>query len=63
MRPAPEALPAQPAIIILGCLFVFVAALWLFVITKAIIAVGIGAMALCTAGACAYAHRYALKPL
>jgi hypothetical protein len=63
MRPEPKALPAQPAIIILGCLFVFVAALWLFIITKAIIAIGIGAMALFTGGACAYAHRYALKPL
>ena len=63
MRPAPEALPAQPAIIILSCLFVFVAALWLFIITKAIIAICIGAMALFTGGACAYAHRYALKPL
>jgi hypothetical protein len=63
MRPAPEALPAQPAIIILGCLFVFVTVLWLFVITKAMIAIGIGAVALFTAGACAYAHRYALKAL
>ena len=59
----PEALPAQAAMIILGCLFVFVTALWLFVITKAMIAIGIGAMALFIAGVCAYAHRYALKPL
>ena len=62
MRPTPE-LPAQAAIIILGCLFVFLSALWLFVITKAMIAIGIGAMALFTAGTCAFAHRYALKPL
>jgi len=61
--PTPEGLPAQAAIIIIGCLFVFLAALWLFVITKAMIAIGIGAVALFTAGACAYAHRYALKPL
>jgi hypothetical protein len=61
--PTPEGLPAQAAIIIMGCLFVFLAALWLFVITKAMIAIGIGAVALFTAGACAFAHRYALKPL
>ena len=45
--------PAQPAIIIMGCLFVFLSALWAFVITKAMIAIGIGAMALFIAGACA----------
>ena len=64
MRPTPEGLlPAQAAILILGCLFVCVAALWPFVITKAMIASGIGAVALFTAGACAFAHRHALKPL
>jgi hypothetical protein len=36
---------------------------WAFVITKAMIAIGIGAMALFIAGACAFAHRHALKPL
>ena len=52
MRPTPEhLLPAQPAIIIMACLFVVVAALWAFVITKAMIAIGIGAMALFIAGA------------
>ena len=56
-------LPAQAAIIIMGCLFVFLSALWLFVITKAMIAIGVGALALIIAGACAFAHRYALKPL
>jgi hypothetical protein len=61
--PTPEGLPAQAAIIIMGCLFVFLSALWLFVITKAMIAIGIGAVALLIAGACAFAHRYALKPL
>jgi hypothetical protein len=64
MRPTPEGLlPAQAAILILGCLFVCVAALWVFVITKVMIAIGIGAMALFIAGACAFAHRHALKPL
>ncbi len=64
MRPTPEhLLPAQAAIFIMGCLFVFLSALWAFVITKAIIAIGIGAMALFIAGACAFAHRHALKPL
>ena len=38
-------------------------ALWAFVITKAMIAIGISAMALFIAGACAFAHRHALKPL
>jgi hypothetical protein len=62
MRPTPEGLlPAQAAILILGCLFVSVAALWLFVITKAMIAIGIGAVALFTAGACAFAHRHTLS--
>ena len=61
--PTPEALPAQAAIIIMGCLLVFVAALWLFVITKAMIAIGVGALALFIAGTCAFAHRHALKPL
>src|SRR4051812_26835063 len=47
MRPTPEhLLPAQTAIFIMGCLFVFLSALWAFVITKAMIAIGIGAMAL-----------------
>jgi hypothetical protein len=61
--PTPEGLPARAAIIIMGCLFVFLSALWLFVITKAMIAIGVGAVALFTAGVCAFAHRYALKPL
>jgi hypothetical protein len=61
--PTPEGLPAQAAIIIMGCLFVFLSALWLFVITKALIAIGVGALALFTAGTCALAHRHALKPL
>jgi hypothetical protein len=38
-------------------------ALWLFVINKAIIAIGVGAVALFIAGTCAFAHRHALKPL
>ena len=62
--PTPEGLlPAQGAIIIMGCLFEFLAALWVYVITKTMIAIGIGALALLIAGACAFAHRYALKPL
>ena len=53
MRPTPEhLLPAPAAIFIMGCLFVFFSALWAFVITKAMIAIGIGAMALFIAGAC-----------
>ena len=49
MRPTPEGLlPAQAAILILGCLFVSVAALWLFVITKAMIAIGELVPEICT---------------
>jgi hypothetical protein len=44
--PTPEGLPARAAIIIMGCLFVFLSALSLFVITKAMIAIGVGAVAL-----------------
>jgi hypothetical protein len=47
----------------MGCLFVFLSALWLFVITKTMIAIGVGAVALVIAGTCAFAHRHALKPL
>jgi hypothetical protein len=61
--PTPEALPAQPAIIIMSSLLVFVVALWVLVITKAMIAIGVGALALFIAGTCAFAHRHALKPL
>ena len=60
---APTPLPAQPAIIIISSLLVFVAALWVFVITKAMIAIGVGALALFVAGTYAFAHRNALKPL
>ena len=35
----------------MACLFVFLSAVWAFVITKAMIAIGIGAMALFIAGA------------
>jgi hypothetical protein len=61
--PTPEGLPAQAAIIIMGCLFVFLSALWLFVITKTMIAIGVGVVALVIAGTCAFAHRHVLKPL
>jgi hypothetical protein len=47
-----------PAAVLINC-----RALWLFVITKAMLAVGVGALALFFAGTCAFAHRHALKPL
>jgi hypothetical protein len=40
---------------------VLLSALWL--LTKAMIAIGVGALALLIAGACVFADRYALKPL
>jgi len=56
-------LPAHAAIIIMSCLLVFVVALWLFVITKAMITIGAAVLALFIAGLCAFAHPHALKPL
>jgi hypothetical protein len=57
----PHALPARAAIIIISCLIVVSAALWLFIVTKTVIAIGVGALALLIAGTCAFAHRHALK--
>ena len=37
----PDGLPARAAIIIIGCLIVFSAALWLFIVTKTMIAIGL----------------------
>ena len=59
----PEGLPARAAIIIIGCVVVVLAALWLFILTKTMIAIGVGALALLVAGVCAFAHRHGLKPL
>jgi len=59
----PDGLPAQAAIIIIGCLFVFLAALLLFILTKTMIAIGVGALALLIAGTCAFVHRHGLKPM
>jgi hypothetical protein len=63
MHPTPDGLPARAAIIIIGCLLVFLAALWLFILTKTMIAIGVGALALLIAGARAFAYRHALKPM
>ena len=59
---APDAL-RRAAIIIIGCLIVFLAALWLFILTKTMIAIGVGALALLIAGTCAFAYRHELKPI
>jgi hypothetical protein len=59
----PDGLPARAAIIIIGCLLVVLAALWLFILTKTMIVIGVGALALLIAGACAFAHRHTLKPM
>ena len=58
----PDAL-RRAAIIIIGCLIVFLAALWLFILTKTMIAIGVGALALLIAGTCAFAYRHELKPM
>jgi hypothetical protein len=62
-QPTPDGLPARAAIIIIGCLIVVLAALWLSIPTKTVIAIGVGALALLIAGVCAFAHRHGLKPL
>jgi hypothetical protein len=59
----PDALPARVAIMIIGCLIVVLAALWLFIVTKTMIAMGVGALALLIAGTCAFAYRHGLKPM
>ena len=59
----PGSLPARAAIIIIGCLIVVLMALWLFILTKTMIAIGVGALALLIAGACAFVHRHGLKPM
>jgi hypothetical protein len=59
----PDGLPARAAITIIVCLLVVLAALWLFIVTKTMIAIGVGAVALLIAGTCAYAHRHGLKPM
>jgi len=59
----PDGLPARAAIIIIGCLLVFLAALLSFILTKTMIAIGVGALALLIAGACALGYRRGLKPM
>ena len=41
--------------IIIGCLFVALAALWFVVVTGQFLAIGVGALALVVAGGCALA--------
>jgi hypothetical protein len=54
--PASDTLPAWAAIIIMACLVVALAALWLVVITGKVIVLAVGALALAIAGACAMAY-------
>jgi hypothetical protein len=54
----PDGLPARAAIIIIVCLVVVLAALWLFIVTKTTIAIGVGAVALLIAGVYALAYRH-----
>jgi hypothetical protein len=57
--PAPSSsgsLPAWAAIIIIGCLFLALTALWFVVVTGKFLAIGVGALALVVAGACAMAY-------
>ena len=54
----PEGLPARVAISIIGCLLVAVVGLWLFIFTRELIAIDVGALALVIAGACALTYRW-----
>jgi hypothetical protein len=51
-------LPAWAAIIIIGCLFVFLAALWYAIVSGKLIVIGLGALALIVAAFCAMAYRH-----
>ena len=59
----PDGLPVRAAIIIIGCLSVFLAALLFFILTKSMIAIVVGALALVIAGAHAFAYQRGLKPM
>jgi hypothetical protein len=55
----PSGLPGRTAITIIGCLVVAVAALWFYILTRNMIAIGVGALALVIAGICASTYRWA----
>jgi hypothetical protein len=46
------------AITIIGCLVVALAALWFYILTRNMIAIGVGALALVVAGVCASTYRW-----
>ena len=49
----PSGLPGRTAITIIGCLVVALAALWFYVLTRNMMAIGVGLLALVVAGVCA----------
>jgi len=54
----PSGLPGRTAITIIGCLVVALAALWFYILTRNMIAIGVGALALVIAGLCASTYRW-----
>jgi hypothetical protein len=54
----PSGLPGRTAIAIIGCLAVAVAALWFYILTRNMMAIGVGALALVIAGICASTYRW-----
>ena len=54
----PSGLPGRTAIAIIGCLVAALAALWFYILTGNMIAIGVGALALVIAGVCASTYRW-----
>jgi hypothetical protein len=54
----PSGLPRRTAITIIGCLVMALAALWFYILTRNMIAIGVGALALVIAGLCASTYRW-----
>jgi hypothetical protein len=54
----PSGLPGRTAIAIIACLVVALAALWFYILTGNLIAIGVGALMLVVAGVCASTYRW-----
>jgi len=54
----PSGLPGRTAITIIGCLVVALAGLWFYILTRDMVAIGVGALALVVAGLCASTYRW-----
>ena len=54
----PSSLPGRTAIAIIACLVVALAALWFYILTRSMISIGVGVLALVIAGVCASTYRW-----